>query len=184
MDLSIIEKLEPRFHKDKEFISNTIQSLNLPFNSRILDIGTGWGKMSIYLALHGYSVITGEPDKWSDWESHAEIAGVRDKIHYQKIDAQHMNFPDESIDAIFLLGSLHHIPDKLKGLKELIRVIKKDGVIVLFDYTNKRIAQIKQHTHNHPPAVNPKELLADLPVYYSESIDKSKEIYCVVIKKN
>lgn len=174
----------PRFLKDKEFLSNAIQSLNLPLNSKILDIGTGWGKMSIYLALHGYTVITGEPEKWSDWETYAKQAGVLDKIHYQKLDAHELDFLEKSIDAIFLLGSLHHIPNQIRGLKEFLRVLKKDGKIVLFDYTDKRIEQIKRHSHHHPPAVNPKDYLDKLPVSYAESIDDEKEIFCYVIKKN
>ena len=184
MDLSILNKLEPRFLKDKEFLSNVIQSLKLPKESKILDIGTGWGKMSIYLALHGYSVITGEPEKWSDWETYAEKAGVLDSIHYQKLNAHHMDFSDNSIDAIFLLGSLHHIPDKKTGLKEFLRVLKGDGKIVLFDYTDIRIEQIKRHAHHHPPAVDPKDYLDKLPVSYTESIDEKKEIFCYIIKKN
>ena len=184
MDLSILNELEPRFLKDKEFLSNVIQSLNLPLDAKILDIGTGWGKMSIYLALHGYSVITGEPDKWSDWEKYAAKAGVRDNIHYQQLDAHKLEFPDENIDAIFLLGSFHHIPEKMRGLKEFLRILKNDGKIVLFDYTDIRIEQIKRHSHHHPPAADPKEYLKELPVSYTESIDEKKEIFCYVIKKN
>ncbi|TFG21299.1 MAG: class I SAM-dependent methyltransferase [Promethearchaeota archaeon] len=184
MDLSILNQMEPRFLKDKEFLSNVIQSLNLPLDAKIVDIGTGWGKMSIYLALHGYSVITGEPEKWSDWETYAKQAGVLDKIYYQKFDAHQLMFSDNTIDAIFLLGSLHHISDKMSGLKEILRILKKDGKIILFDYTDIRIEQIKQHSPHHPPAINPKELLDDLPVSYTESIDEKKEIFCYVIKKN
>ncbi len=184
MDLSILDQMESRFIKDKEFLSNVIMSLNLPVESKTLDIGTGWGKMSIYLALHGYSVITGEPEKWSDWEKYAEKAGVSEKIQYQQFDAQKMEFPKESIDAIFLLGSFHHIPDKMRGMKEFLRILKKDGKIILFDYTDIRIEQIKRHAHHHPPAVDPKEYLDKLPVTYQKSIDELNEIFCYIIKKN
>ena len=184
MDLSILNQMEPRFLKDKEFLSDVIQSINLPLDATIVDIGTGWGKMAIYLALHGYTVITGEPEKWSDWETYAEKARVKDKIHYQKLDAHQMEFSNNTIDAIFLLGSLHHIPDKMRGLKEILRVLKKDGKVVLFDYTDTRIEQIKRHSHHHPSAVDPKELLDKLPVSYTESIDEKKEIFCYIIKKN
>lgn len=176
--------MEPRFLQDKKFISEVIQSLKLPLEAKILDIGTGWGKMSIFLALYGYSVITGEPEKWSDWETYAEKAGVKDKISYQKLDAQNLEFLENSIDGIFLLGSLHHIPDPMKGLNEFLRVLKNDGKIVLFDYTEIRINQIKKHSHHHPPAVNPKEFLKELPVSYTKSIDEKKEIFCYIIKKN
>jgi cyclopropane fatty-acyl-phospholipid synthase-like methyltransferase len=184
MDLSILEQMDPRFVQDREFISSIIASLNLPIGSQILDIGTGWGKMSIYLALHGYSLITGEPAKWAEWEKYAQKAGVIDKIHYEKIDAQATEFVSETFDAIFLLGSLHHIPNKNQAFEEFLRILKKDGVIILFDYTNKRIEKIKKHRNHHPPAVNVKKLLRGFPVQYEEILDTNKEVFCFIIKKN
>ncbi len=115
---------------------------------------------------------------------HTRNKWVLDKIHYQKIDAHQLKCSDNTIDAIFLLGSLHHIPDKIRGLKEILRILKKEGKIILFDYTDVRIEQIKQHSHHHPPAINPKELLDNLPVSYTESLDEKKEIFCYIIKKN
>ena len=184
MDFSILEQLEPRFLVDKHFLASVIKNLALPTTSRILDIGTGWGKMSIYLALHGYTVITGEPEKWSEWESHTIKAGVRDKIQYQKMNAEELDFQSNSIDAIFLLGSFHHIHNKKKAFSEFLRVIKDDGVIILFDYTNKRIEQIKKQAHHHPPAVNVKEYFEDLSVNYTFHLDSNEEVFCYIIKKN
>ena len=58
----IKEKLGERFSRDADFLSSFVDQLNLPKNSKVLDVGTGWGTMSIILAFHGFKVITGEPD--------------------------------------------------------------------------------------------------------------------------
>jgi ubiquinone/menaquinone biosynthesis C-methylase UbiE len=183
MVMSILNALGDRFTLDAEFISEVINSLSIDRDSIILDIGTGWGKMAIILALHGYNVITGEPNKWSDWEISAKQAGVFEKIHYQPLDAQNLEFEDESVDFIFLLGSLHHIPDKERAILEFLRVLKLRGRILLFDYTKKRIEQIKKRMDHHPPAVNPMVILNKLSVNFNKMIDIKEEIFCYIISK-
>jgi hypothetical protein len=46
--------------------------------------------MAITLALHGYSVITGEPEDshWADWRSRAQMVNVEDKITFKPILSQ------------------------------------------------------------------------------------------------
>jgi ubiquinone/menaquinone biosynthesis C-methylase UbiE len=185
MDLKRIYSLGERF-RDAAYISSIIQSLELPKDAKILDIGTGWGVMAVILAAHGFSVITGEPNEWAgdQWKSFANQVGVIDRIAYQQMDAQNLQFQDYSVDAVFLLGSLHHVPDKMKAFKEFLRVLNPIGKIVLFDYTNKRIEQIRQYVPHHPPAVEPHKILDTLPVQYEESVDENGEVFCFIVTKN
>ncbi len=55
------EVIHKDFLKDIDFIDKTIKQLNLSPDSKIIDIGTGIGAMSILLALNNLSVLTGEP---------------------------------------------------------------------------------------------------------------------------
>ena len=55
------EVIHKDFAKDIDFIDKTIKKLNLQPDSKIIDIGTGIGVMSILLALNNLNVLTGEP---------------------------------------------------------------------------------------------------------------------------
>ncbi|UCC19939.1 MAG: class I SAM-dependent methyltransferase [Promethearchaeota archaeon] len=155
----IKESLGEKFSRDADFLNSIINDLKLPKNSQILDVGTGWGFMAIALALHDYKVITGEPEnaKWADWRSRAKIANVDDKITFKPFHAENLPFEDDIFDAIFLYTSLHHVKDKNHAISEMIRVMKRDGYLIIIELTEKGVKKIRQRHINHPDAVNPKD---------------------------
>ncbi|MDQ0882003.1 class I SAM-dependent methyltransferase [Peribacillus sp. V2I11] len=55
------------------------------------------------------------------------------QINFLEMDAQHMEFENESFD--YIVGSLvlSVVPDANECLQEMIRVLKADGKIILFD---------------------------------------------------
>ncbi len=53
---------------------------------------------------------------------------TKDVIH---IDLTSLNFDDEYFDVIICNHVLEHIPDDIKALKEIYRVLKKDGFAIL-----------------------------------------------------
>ncbi len=129
--------------------------------------------MAITLALHGYRVITGEPKdaKWADWRSRAKIANVEEKITFKPFYAENLPFEDNSFDAVFLYTSLHHIEDKPRAMKEIMRVIKDDGFLIIIELTEKGVELIRQRHINHPDAVNPMEFTQDFQ--FDEMIKES-----------
>ena len=72
IDLTNYKKNFREFATNVDFINEIIINLNLEKDSKILDIGTGMGTMSILLALNGFHVLTGEPevDSERDGEDH------------------------------------------------------------------------------------------------------------------
>ena len=164
--LAKLSSIHPIFSRNASFILDILTSLEIKSENHILDIGTGRGNMAIFLALLGHDVITGEPegDNWADWQSLAKKAKVSEKITFRPFRAEALPFESQSFSHIFLLGAFHHIPQKTQALAEILRVLTKDGVCVIFEYTPAGIEIIKQSYPGHPPAEDPREFVADLPI--------------------
>jgi ubiquinone/menaquinone biosynthesis C-methylase UbiE len=145
-----------------DFINPIIQSLNLDKNAKILDIGTGQGRMAILLALNNYKVITGEPEgddseyAKRDWLANAKKVNVDHLIKFIHFDANDMSFEDGTFDAIFLQGSFHHIDDQATAFKEFLRITKSNGVICILEPTLKGIDLMRKRFPSHPDAVDPR----------------------------
>ena len=140
-----------------------IQELKLEKNSKILDVGTGEGRMAITLALNNYLVITGELESDEseyakrDWLVSAKKVEVDHLITYTPFNAEKMPFEDESFDIVFIAGTLHHIEDYQAAYNESVRVIKTNGKICIFEPNLRAIGIIREKKFpDHPDAVDPR----------------------------
>lgn len=48
-------------------------------------------------------------------------------IRFMKMDAESLDFPDEMFDVVISLYTLHFLPDKIRALREVFRVLKSGG---------------------------------------------------------
>ena len=67
------------------------------------------------------------------------------------IDGTHMDFPDQSLRAIFMLNVFHHIPDASAFLAEAVRCLKPGGRVLIIDQHPGLISKpILKHAHHEP----------------------------------
>ena len=145
-------------------IDLVLQEIKMEKNSKILDVGTGEGRMAITLALNNYHVLTGELEgdesKYAkrDWLVSAKKVEVDHLITYTPFDAEKMPFEDGSFDVVFISGALHHIEDGQAAYNESVRVIKPKGKICIFEPNLRAIGTIREKKFaDHPDAVDPRD---------------------------
>ncbi|MCG8567563.1 MAG: class I SAM-dependent methyltransferase [Desulfobacterales bacterium] len=164
MDLKqSMEILGDGFSFSAEDTAAAVELLNLPRDAKILDVGTGMGSMAITLALAGYHVLTGEPEDDDsiyanqDWLDNAKKVGVNHKIKFKALNALALPFQDQNFDAIFSLGSLHHIDENQRStvIKELHRILKPHGIICFLEPNPKAVEMVRKLDPTHPDETDP-----------------------------
>jgi ubiquinone/menaquinone biosynthesis C-methylase UbiE len=100
----------------------------------VADVGGASGNYSFWLARLGYRVHLVDPvpkhieqaTRACDLQRDQPLASVR------LGDARKLDFADESVDAVLLLGPLYHLTDRndrLACLREAQRILRQEGVI-------------------------------------------------------
>lgn len=114
----------------------------------VLDIGTGTGLVPCLVA------------KWLSEEdviicndiSYKMLEKAREKLDYLKVKpvikllktpADETGLASGSIDIITLNSVLHHLPDAENFFKEASRILKKDGLVIIFHEPNRRYFKSK-----------------------------------------
>lgn len=103
--------------------------------SRVLDVGCGIGKPAVRLAQKtGASVVGISINQQQIDEANARAAaeGLADRVTFQRADALGLPFDDGSFDAVLAFESICHMP-RLPALREMSRVLRRDGHIALTD---------------------------------------------------
>lgn len=102
----------------------------VPARARILELGCGPG----YLWMHNVERI---PAGWditlSDFSDGMLDAAWRNLVvtgrnfKFEKIDAQSIPSPEEIINVVIANHMLYHVPDRIKAIAEICRVLKPGG---------------------------------------------------------
>jgi len=97
------------------------------------ELACGSASHGLNMMKDGYKVVEtdiaeGAVEKVREF---AENLGIRKNGAFAVVDAEEMPFKDETMDGGFMIASLHHIPNPGKALKEIHRILKKDGVFMI-----------------------------------------------------
>ncbi len=104
---------------------------------RVLDIGAGYG-----IAVELISPYVGEAFLLEIEGAMAEKAWRRlgsPKVHVIVGDASDLPFRDSYFDLVYFFDSLHHIPKRVEALREGVRVLKKGGLLAIFDFDGSKM---------------------------------------------
>ena len=99
---------------------------NLPTDGIILDAGGGTGRVAQHLCINNLQVCVLD-------ESFEMLQEARQKGRLLTLNSQVESTPflDNSIDRIIMVDALHHVTNQIDTAKELWRVLKPGGRIVI-----------------------------------------------------
>lgn len=104
--------------------------------SRVLDAGCGIGGSAIYLAKRFGCRVTGITLSQKQVESasrHAERNGVGHLTTFRTMDFHRPTFHDGSFDIVWAIESACHARDKTVFLKEMWRILREGGRLIVAD---------------------------------------------------
>ena len=110
-----------------------LQGLNLCPGMTVLEFGAGSCWASRYLTQLGCRVIAADVSPTalrigSELYQQQPIFGHKPEPQFLLFDGRHLDIPDETVDRILCLDALHHVPNTRDVLREMGRVLTREGI--------------------------------------------------------
>lgn len=115
--------------------------------SNVLDLGCGNGNNSFFINKETKSKITGIDLSDTRIENAKKVLAqksneVKNKIKFLQGSATKLPFEDKTFSTVWSQATIYHVHNKKKALKEIARILKKDGIFIFDDLIkpNKNIS--------------------------------------------
>lgn len=128
-------------NRDKRWRKKAIDKLSRHNPKTILDVATGTGDLAI-------EAVRLNPDKifavdisekmLSIAKAKIDKRGLSHKIQIQKSDSEALPFSDETFDAVTVAFGIRNFENLHKGLEEILRVLKKNGMFVILEFSKPK----------------------------------------------
>ena len=114
---------------------NEIIKKHLPAdkNLKVLDVGTGAGFFAVLFSKLGCNVTGIDMSSKMLNEAHKNISDLNCRAEFIRMNAQDLNFSNESFDVVISRNLTWTLPDAMQAYKEWFRVLKRGGVLMNFD---------------------------------------------------
>ena len=152
-----------------------IKAADFPKDKFMLDVATGTGRAASILTRLDYCVITGDNNHEFKKESENRISEkFLHKVQYVKLNLEKIPLPDNSVDNIVCIDTLHELENPMICLSEIIRIHSVRGKLLIADFNSVGFDVMdKNHTTRynklHPRGkISSDELKNILTVKYSD----------------
>jgi demethylmenaquinone methyltransferase / 2-methoxy-6-polyprenyl-1,4-benzoquinol methylase len=107
-------------------------------NPSILDVATGTGDLAIAALRLNPSKITGidiSKNMLDIGREKIRKKGLISKIELMQADSESIPFSDNVFDVAMVAFGVRNFADPLKGLSEMMRVLRDDGIIMVLEFS-------------------------------------------------
>ncbi len=131
-------------------LSGFLQKHNIDLNGGIiLDVGCGSGYST---ELIGRRYNPSELVAFDIMPEQITLAKKRHKNTKLFVgDVTKIVLPSNKYDAVFVFGILHHVPEWKKALREIYRVLKPDGVLLVEEVDKNGVIFVEKYLHFYHP---------------------------------
>lgn len=116
------EELQVRDYRDTRAFLNKAY----PDRGRLIEIGCGMGFLLAQFRKDGWQVEGIEPNK-----GFCQFIEEYHGINARPTILEEAKLADASVDVVIMLHVIEHVPDPLSSLREIHRVLKPDGTLIL-----------------------------------------------------
>lgn len=121
-------------HADRAILGRMVEIARPQSAWRVLDVGTGTGHTALAFAPHVREVVG--LDLTEEMLKEARKLAAENEVSnllLQEGDAHDMSFEDEAFDLVTCRRAAHHFSDIGRALGEMIRVLKRGGMLLIDD---------------------------------------------------
>ncbi|TAD77399.1 MAG: methyltransferase domain-containing protein [Oscillatoriales cyanobacterium] len=122
----------------------------LPPGTTVLDVGCGIGGSSRILARDYGFQVTGITISPQQVARASQLTPPDVSAQFAVDDAMALSFPDASFDVVWSIEAGPHMPDKAVFARELLRVLKPGGILVVADWNQRDDRQVPLNAWEQP----------------------------------
>ncbi|HEY9152020.1 MAG TPA: methyltransferase domain-containing protein [Anaerolineales bacterium] len=176
--------LAPFYDQVIQFTSldKMLQILDLPHAGILLDAGGGTGRVASALRPHVGSVIVADV-------SWGMLSQARQKnLVTTSTETEHLPFTNNSFDRVLMVDALHHVVNQAETIRELYRVLKPGGRLVIEEpdlrtFAVKMIAVAEKLALMRSHFLDPSEIAALFPSDASVKIEAEENTAWISAEK-
>ena len=128
--------------RDVAWRKRTVNEMNFFNTNRFLDVATGTGDLALDCAntyekvnVTGVDFVQAMVDKGIEKVSAQQL---ENRVELKWGDATHIEYDDQTFDVTAIAFGIRNIPDKVKALSEMKRVIVPDGQVMVLELTTPK----------------------------------------------
>lgn len=95
-----------------------------------VDVGGGYGRLCLLLEEYADKVVLAEPSQ-QQLDIAKDFLKDHPEIDRKLMQADDMQFDDNSIDLLTMIRVMHHLPDPTNEFSEIARVLSKNGLAII-----------------------------------------------------